>query len=126
MKKFMVCFVFTAALFFTGTELFAQGGNGGQKGQMKEMMKKNLKDSVGLSDVQIDSVMAIREEMQPKVKDVMKDQSLSDDDKKSKMEAIKKEMYERYKKAGLTTDQVKKIKEMDEKMREQMRNRKNK
>ena len=122
----MVCFVFSTALFFTGTELFAQGGNGDQKGQMKEIMKKNLKDSIGLSDVQVDSVMAIREEMQPKVKAVMKDQSLSEDDKKSKMEAIKKEMYERYTKAGLTPDQVKKIKEMDERMREQMRNRKNK
>ena len=122
----MVCFIFSTALFFTGIELFAQGGNGDQKGQMKEMMKKNLKDSVGLSDVQVDSVMAIREEMQPKVKAVMKDQSLSEDDKKSKMEAIKKEMYERYTKAGITPDQVKKIKEMDERMREQMRNRKNK
>src|SRR6478735_9123810 len=126
MKKFMVCFVFTATLFFTGTALFAQGGNGDQKGQMKEMMRKNLKDSVGLSDLQVDSVMAIRGEMQPKVKEVMKDQSLKDDDKKSKMEAIKKEMYDRYTKAGLTPEQVKKIKEMDERMREQMRNRKNK
>jgi len=126
MKKFMLCFVFTAALFLTGTEIYAQNGNGEQKGQMKEMMKQHLKDSIGLSDALVDSVMAIREEMQPKVKEIMKDQSLNEDDKKSKMEAIKKEMFERYTKAGLTPDQVKKIKEMEERMREQMRNRKNK
>ena len=75
MKKFIVCFVFTAALFLTGTQIYAQNGNG-DKSQMKEMMKQRLKDSVGLSDVQVDSVISIREEMQPKMKAVMKDESL--------------------------------------------------
>ena len=121
MKKFIVCFVFTAALFLTGTQIYAQNGNG-DKSQMKEMMKQRLKDSVGLSDVQVDSVISIREEMQPKMKAVMKDESLKDDDKKSKMEAMKKEMYDRFTKAGLTPEQVKKIKEMDERMRDKMRN----
>ena len=126
MKKLIVCFVFTAALFLSGTKLFAQNGNGEQKGQMKEMMRQHLKDSLNLSDALIDSVMTIRGEMQPKAKEVMMDQSLNEDDKKLKMEAIKKEMYERFTKAGLTPDQVKKLKEMDERMREQMHNRKNK
>ena len=53
---------------------------------------------------------------------VMKDESLKDDDKKSKMEAMKKEMYDRFTKAGLTPEQVKKIKEMDERMRDKMKN----
>ena len=121
MKKLIVCFVFAAALFLTGTEIYAQGG-GGDKAQMKETMKKKLKDSVGLSDVQVDSVVAIRQDMQPKMKAVMKDESLKDDDKKSKMEALKKEMYDRLTKAGLTPEQVKKIKEMDERMRNKMKN----
>lgn len=124
MKKFLAFLIFTAALVCTKTEIFAQGG-GGDKGQMRGMMKQRLKDSVGLNDVQIDSVMAIREDMQPKMRETMKDDSLSDADKKSKMEAMKKEMYERFTKAGLSADQVKKIKEMDERMREQMKSRKN-
>ena len=123
MKKLILCFLVTAALLLTQTEIFAQqNDNADQKGQLKEMMKQRLKDSVGLSDVQIDSVIAIREELQPKVKEIMKDQTLSEDDKKSKMEAIRKEIYERYTKAGLTEEQVKKIKELDDRMRGKMRN----
>ena len=124
MKKLIVCLLFTTALVLSKTEIYAQGG-GGNRGQMREMMKQRLKDSVGLNDVQIDTVMAIREEMQPKMREAMSDQSMSEDDKKSKMEGMRKEMYERFTKAGLTDDQVKKIKEMDERMRQQMRNRKN-
>lgn len=125
MKKLIVCLLFTAVLVLSKTEIFAQGGGGGNRGQMREMMKQRLKDSVGLNDVQIDTVMAIREEMQPKMREAMSDQSMSADDKKSKMDEMRKEMYDRFAKAGLTDDQVKKIKEMDERMRQQMRNRKN-
>lgn len=122
MKKLIVCIVFTAALFLTQTNLFAQNGGGGQKGQMKEMMRQHLKDSLNLSDALVDSVMAIREEMQPKVREVVMDQSLNEEDKKSKMEAIRKEMHDRFIKAGLTEEQVKSLKEMEERMREKMHN----
>jgi hypothetical protein len=120
MKKLIVCIVFTAALFLIQTDLQAQGD--GQKGQMKEMMRQHLKDSLNLSDALVDSVMAIREEMQPKVREVVMDQSLNEDDKKLKMEAIRKEMHDRFIKAGLTEEQVKSLKEMEERMREKKRN----
>jgi len=123
MKKLILCFLVTAALLLTKTEIFAQqNDNADQKAQLKEMMRQRLKDSVGLSDAQVDSVIAIRQEMQPRVKEVMKDQTLSEDDKKSKMEAIRKEVYERYTKAGLTQEQVKKIRELDERLKGKMRN----
>ncbi|MBG9378691.1 hypothetical protein I5907_20835 [Panacibacter sp. DH6] len=121
MKK--ICsVVLVVALSFFALSASAQGG--GQKGQMKEAMRQRLKDSLNLSDVMIDSVVAIRQEMQPKMRAVMTDQSLQEGDKRTRMEAMKKEMYERLKNAGLTAEQVKKMKEMDERMREQMKERK--
>ena len=57
--------------------------------------------------------------MQPKMRAAMSDQSMSEDDKKSKIEGMRKEKYDRFAKGGLTENQVKKIKEMDERMRQQ-------
>lgn len=123
MKKLTTFLLITSAFLFSGTAVFAQQtGGGGQKGQMKEMMRQQLKDSLNLSDALIDSVMAIREEMQPKVREVVMDQSLKEEDKKTKMEAIRKEMHDRFIKAGLTEEQVKSLKEMEERMRAKMRN----
>src|SRR5688572_17942112 len=117
MKKLTTFLLITSAFLFSGTAVFAQQtGGGGQKGQMKEMMRQQLKDSLNLSDALIDSVMAIREEMQPKVREVVMDQSLDEADKKSKMEAIRKEMHDRFIKAGLTEEQVRSLKEMEERM----------
>lgn len=122
MKKISSVLLMAGVLFFA-VNASAQGG-GGQKGQMREAMKQRLKDSLNLSDVMIDSVIAIRQDMQPKMRAVMTDQTMQEADKRTKMEAMKKEMYERLKNAGLTTEQVKKMKEMDERMREQMKDRK--
>ena len=119
MKKLFACIALVFSLSVVAFNASAQGGGG-----MKENMRQRLKDSVGLSDVMVDSVMAIRQDMQPKMRAVMTDQSLQEEDKRAKMETLKKEMYERLKTVGLTTDQVKKIKEMDEHMRGQMKQRK--
>jgi hypothetical protein len=48
---------------------------------------------------------------------------MSDTEKQSKMQTIRSEMEARYKTIGLTDDQIKMIREHDQRMREQMRNR---
>src|SRR5215471_1704964 len=107
-KKFT--FILAALLFF-GASCFAQGGK-----QNMQDMKQRLKDSLHLTDVQVDSVEAIRDEFQPRIKDIMKDQSLSKDQKKEKLKPIKKEMTTRLKNF-LTEDQIKKLDQMEQDMR---------
>jgi hypothetical protein len=121
MKKIILCLV--VALSLTATRsVFAQNQNGGQ---MQQMMKQYLKDSLQLSDALTDSVMAIRMEYQPKMREIFRDQSASADDKQSKIKDLRMQMEARYKSAGLTDDQVKKLAERDQRMREQMRNNRN-
>ena len=89
---------------------------------MQQMMKQYLKDSVHLSDAMVDSVMAVRMQYQPQMKQVFTDQSLSTDDKQSKLKSMRAEMEARYKTIGLTDDQITMIREHDQRMRAQMRN----
>lgn len=96
---------------------FAQGG-----GNRGERMKQMLKDSVGLSDVQIDTVMAVRQEFQPQMRDIFMDQSLSPDDKKAKLADLSLKMRARYK-GTLTDDQINKLEAYQQRQMERMRNR---
>jgi len=98
-------------LSFLGAACFAQGG----KQNMQEM-KQRIKDSLQLTDAQVDSVEAIRAEFQPQIKSIMKDQSLSKDQKKQKIKPIKKQMVARLK-TFLTNDQIQKLEEMEKDMR---------
>src|SRR3954470_19534700 len=120
MKKIIFCLVM--ALSLTATKaVFAQNGN---SGQMQQIQRQYLKDSVHLSDAMVDSVMAVRREYQPKMREIFRD-SLSDADKKSKMQSLRTGMEARLKTIGLTDDQIKMIREHDQRMREQMRSRNN-
>ena len=118
MKKTILCLVIALSLLSSGS-LFAQNQNGGQ---MQQMMKQYLKDSVHLSDAMVDSVMAVRMQYQPQMKQVFTDQSLSTDDKQSKLKSMRAEMEARYKTIGLTDDQITMMREHDQRMRAQMRN----
>ena len=92
---------------------------------MQQMMKQYLKDSVHLSDVMVDSVMAIRTSYRPQMREIFTDQSLSDADKQSKMQTIRSEMEAKYKTLGISDEQITMMREHDQRMREQMRNRMN-
>ena len=118
MKKIFT-FIFVALTFF-GASCLAQGGKQGGK-QSMELMKQRLKDSLKLSDVQIDSVVSIRQEFQPQIKSIMKDGSLSKDQKKEKVKPLKKEMIARLK-TFLTKDQIEKINDMEQEMRKKNAN----
>ena len=104
MKKILILLAVATALL--GTSTFAQGG----KKNMQEL-KQQVKDSLNLSDAQVDSVVAIVQEFQPQIKSIMKDQSLSKDQKKEKVKPVRQEMISRLK-GFLSEEQLRKLQEM--------------
>jgi len=121
MKKIIPCLVIALSLA-AATSVFSQNQNGGQ---MQQMMHQYLKDSVHLSDAMTDSVMAVRMQYMPQMREIFRDQSTSTDDKKTKLQNLRTEMETKYKAIGLTDDQITMIREHDQRMRDQMRNRMN-
>ncbi|MEP6682253.1 MAG: hypothetical protein ABJA35_03295 [Parafilimonas sp.] len=118
MKKIVLFFTIMIAL--STTTLHAQ-----QNMKMQEAWKSYLKDSVKLADPMVDSVISIRMQYQPQMREIFMDQSSSMDDKKTKMEGVRTEMETRYKSAGLTDDQIQQIHAHEDAMRAQMMNRMN-
>jgi len=99
--------------------------NGDRMQQMQQQWRAFLKDSVQLADPMIDSVMAIRTQYQPQMREIFMDQSASPEDKQAKVQGIRAQMETRYKSAGLTDDKVSAIRKHEEWMRQQMMNRRN-
>lgn len=124
MKKNLL-YLLLACFLFTTSARAQPPGNGDQKMQMQQMMKQFLKDTVQLSDVMVDSVMSIRASFQPQMREIFMDQSMSADDKQMKWQGLNTQMVAKYKELGLTDDQIKKIEDHDQRMRERMRNRMN-
>ena len=118
MKKIILCAAIL--LFFSATELHAQNGQ-----QMQQAWQQYLKDSVQLSDVMVDSVLAIRTQYRPQMRDIFKDQSSSAADKQTKLQSLRAEMDVRYKADGLTDDQIQAIHKHEDAMRAQIMNRMN-
>ena len=92
---------------------------------MQQAWQQYLKDSVQLSDVMVDSVLAIRTQYRPQMRDIFRDQSSSAADKQTKMQSLRAEMDVRYKADGLTDDQIQAIHKHEDAMRAQMMNRMN-
>lgn len=111
MKKLFFCMLIAITAFSISS--FAQPGGGGER------MKQMLKDSLQLTDVQVDSVTAVRQQFQPQMRDIFMDQSLSPDDKKAKLADLNTQMKARYK-GFLTADQIEKLEAMQQRMRERM------
>jgi len=114
MKKIFV-FIFTAATLFSASG-FAQGGK-----QNMEVMKQRLKDSLKLSDVQVDSVASIMQEFQPQIKSIMKDETLSKDQKKEKIKPLRQQMASRLK-TFLNEEQLGKLEQMQQEMKKNNKN----
>ncbi len=119
MKKIILCLAIL--LSFSATKLLAQ--NNGQ--QMQQAWQSYLKDSVQLSDAMTDSVLAIRTQYRPQMRDIFMDQSSSAADKQTKMQNLRSEMDVRYKAAGLTDDQIQAIHKHEDEMRARMMSRNN-
>jgi hypothetical protein len=89
------------------------------RGQNPEAMKQMLRDSLQLSDKQVDSVAAILQEFQPKQREIFSNQDMSREDKMAKMKELNEERNARLK-GVLTVDQFKKFQEMEERRRQRM------
>ena len=108
MKKVIV--LFALALSLISVTASAQNGNG-------ERYKQMLKDSLQFTDVQIDTVMAVRQVFQPQMRNIFMDQSMSAEDKKTKLADLNQQMRPRLK-TVLTDDQIDKMEATQQRMRE--------
>ncbi len=102
MKK--IIFIFFAAIGFI--TVHAQHGNGMQ------MMRQELKDSVGLTEVQIDSVIAIHQQFQPQMREAMSDTT---NKKSAEIKAIHEQETQRLS-AILTPAEMVKLEAVNKKM----------
>jgi hypothetical protein len=120
MKKMLAgltVMLMSCALCFTAS---AQNGGGG--GDRMAQMRQSLKDSIGLSDTQIDSVMAVQQDLRPQRRAIFQDQSLSQDDRQAKMKALNDAAAARYKNF-LTADQIAKLQAYQQRQMDRMRQR---
>lgn len=107
MKKLLALMSLIVACSFT--TLLAQppaGGGGG--GRMDPAQQKEQLKTLGLSDVQADSVMAINADMRPKMMEL---RSASEADRPAKMKEITDARNKRLE-AALPADLAKKVEEM--------------
>jgi len=118
MKKIVLCLVIMIS--FAATKTQAQDMT-----KMQEAWKTYLKDTVKLSDAMMDSVMAVRMQYQPQMREIFMDQSASPADKQAKMQALRTEIDARFKSAGLTNEQIQAIHTREERLRAEMMNRMN-
>ncbi|MDP4213209.1 MAG: hypothetical protein Q8918_11295 [Bacteroidota bacterium] len=71
-------------VLFTSLNALAQRDPSARAAEMKQKLKTDLQ----LTDIQADSVTAINREFMPQRREIFQDQSLSADDKKSKMKEV--------------------------------------
>ena len=76
-----------------------------------EMKKQELMDSLKISSTSADSVIAITKQSTIQIKNIMHDQSLSEDQKKEQIKPIKQETKTRLKKY-LNPEQMQKLEQM--------------
>ena|ERR1044072_2717377 len=101
MKKIFIL-MFVASAFF-GTSASAQKG---------KIEKQVLIDSLKLSDANADSVVAIAQQSMTQIRTIMKDDALSQDEKREKIKPIRDDMKTRLKQF-LTEEQFQKFQEME-------------
>ena len=110
MKKLILFLAILIA--FAATRLQAQNMS-----NMQQAWRSYLKDTVKLADPMVDSVMAVRMQYQPQMREIFMDQSASDADKQSKMASLRTEMDTRYKAIGITDNQIQAIHTHEDEMR---------
>ena len=93
------------ATAFTGVAAFAQNGGG-----RSEMVKHYLTDSLNVSAVNADSVVAITQRSMMEMRNIRQDQALSQDEKREKMQPLMEVMRTEMKKY-LTEEQATKLQE---------------
>jgi periplasmic protein CpxP/Spy len=117
MKRMLIMLL---AVAISVTAAVAQDGNGAPRdpAKMREMMKERLKAELKLTDAQADSVASIQQEFGGKSRELRSNTTLSDEDKKAKMEELNQARKKRMK-TVLTDEQVQKLEELNEKARKE-------
>jgi phage I-like protein len=127
MKKFiaLVTVVFCCSM----TTLIAQGGGGQQMTpeqrmeRMKTMYKPQLTEKAKITDTEADKVIEILADIQPKMRPIMMDQAMSQEDKDKKMAKLNVDRDKRLKAIPLSDDQVKAVVTTIDEIRKNMQNR---
>ncbi|HTS45766.1 MAG TPA: hypothetical protein VMH01_15305 [Puia sp.] len=114
MKKIVTCIAVVIAVFSVSS-LYAQQQDPQQR---MAAMKQKMKDDLKLTDVQADSITAIQQEFMPKRREIFQDQSLSQDDKRTKLQAVQDQANKRIQ-AVLGDDLFKKYQDWWQKNRPQ-------
>jgi|GEM_PF-2628525 hypothetical protein len=114
MKKLLIAMLAAAAFF--STSALAQG----PKGKIG-LSKQTLMDSLKISDVTADSVIAIRTQSISQIRTIMSDDKLTQDEKKEKAKPIAQETKVKLKKF-LTEEQIEKMHHMEMDRRKNMMN----
>ena len=108
MKKIIAAIVVCFSLMMSAQAQTSKKSMGGKQGMETRQM---LKDSLHLTDVQADSVTSIRQEFMGKIKTVMQNSSLSQEQKKEQVKPLREEMKLRLKN-NLTEEQMRKLQGM--------------
>src|SRR5579872_5101937 len=93
MKRITAVCTFILMALLTSVFSFAQSstGTGSQMGDQAThaaQMKQKLMSELKMTEMQADSVVAINMSYRPQMRDIFQDQSLSQDEKKSRMKAV--------------------------------------
>jgi len=89
MKRYAAVCAFVLVALVTSSFSFAQTGTQmGDQATHAAQMKQKLVSELKMTDMQADSVVAINMSYKPQMRDIFQDQSLSQDEKKSRMRAI--------------------------------------
>ena len=93
MKRITAVCSFILVALLTSVFSFAQtsSGTGSQMGDQAThaaQMKQKLMSELKMTEMQADSVVAINMSYKPQMRDIFQDQSLSQDEKKSRMKAV--------------------------------------
>jgi Spy/CpxP family protein refolding chaperone len=119
MKKSLIVIALAAAgLLATPAIVSAQAQGGPRGGRTPEEQVKAMKETLNLSDEQVEKVKAVLTKNQEKLKALREDQSLSQEDRRAKMREVFQGIDEELKPI-LTPEQQTKWKEEREKRRAQ-------
>jgi Spy/CpxP family protein refolding chaperone len=121
MKKLIVLVALFTTVYATNANA-QQGQGGGDPAAMMQRMKERIKpliiEKVKLTDEQADKVIEINMDVRKQMRD-MRNENLSDDDRKAKVEALNVDRDKKYKAIPLTDEQVKGVNDFFDEMRKQ-------
>jgi hypothetical protein len=106
-KKMIACAVIVIALFSISTTTYAQRGDTAAMRQRQEAQMAKMKDDLKLTPVQVDSLTAINKDYNGKMREIFSDQSVSQEDRRAKMQPLREAQNKRIQ-AALGDDMYKK------------------